>query len=101
MLERKSISTARTPPSGKSRRSVCPNGATLYTRKPPSAPHATHSKFWLKHTLRSACGGAGAFEVLHKEKYTAGFKPSSQTMTFHSEKFPTWASELAGYPIAS
>ena len=31
-------------------------------------------------TAWRALGGAGAFEVLHKEKYTAGFKPSSETM---------------------
>ena len=43
-------------------------------------------------TAWRALGGAGAFEVLHKEKYTAGFKPSSATMQFNSEKFPTWAS---------
>ena len=47
-------------------------------------------------TAWRALGGAGAFEVLHKEKYTAGFKPSSQTMTFNSEKFPTWASTATG-----
>ena len=47
-------------------------------------------------TAWRALGGAGAFEVLHKEKYTAGFKPSSQTMTFNSEKFPTWASNAQG-----
>ena len=47
-------------------------------------------------TAWRALGGAGAFEVLHKEKYTAGFKPSSETMKFNSEKFPTWASTATG-----
>lgn len=47
-------------------------------------------------TAWRALGGAGAFEVLHKEKYTAGFKPSSATMQFNSEKFPTWASTATG-----
>ena len=43
-----------------------------------------------------ALGGAGAFEVLHKEKYTAGFKPTNEKMTYNSEKFPTWASTATG-----
>ena len=43
-----------------------------------------------------ALGGAGAFEVLHKEKYTAGFKPAKEQMPFNSEKFPTWASTATG-----
>ena len=29
-------------------------------------------------TAWRALGGAGAFEVLHKEKYTAGFKPTNE-----------------------
>ena len=43
-----------------------------------------------------ALGGAGAFEVLHREKYTAGFKPTNEKMSFNSEKFPTWASTATG-----
>ena len=38
----------------------------------------------------------GAFEVLHKEQYTAGFKPTNEKMSFNSEKFPTWASNAQG-----
>ena len=47
-------------------------------------------------TAWRALGGAGAFEVLHKEKYTAGFKPTNEKMSFNSEKFPTWASTATG-----
>ena len=47
-------------------------------------------------TAWRALGGAGAFEVLHKEKYTAGFKPTNEKMTYNSEKFPTWASTATG-----
>ena len=44
----------------------------------------------------AGAGGAGAFEVLHKEQYTAGFKPTNEKMSFNSEKFPTWASTATG-----
>ena len=47
-------------------------------------------------TAWRALGGAGAFEVLHKEQYTAGFKPTNEKMSFNSEKFPTWASTATG-----
>ena len=47
-------------------------------------------------TAWRALGGAGAFEALHKEKYTAGFKPTNEKMTYNSEKFPTWASTATG-----
>ena len=47
-------------------------------------------------TAWRALGGAGAFEVLHKEQYTAGFKPTNEKMSFNSEKFPTWASNAQG-----
>ena len=46
-------------------------------------------------TAWRALGGAGAFEVLHKEQYTAGFKPTNEKMSFNSEKFPAWASTAA------
>ena len=34
--------------------------------------------------------------MLLKEKYTAGFKPTNEKMSFNSEKFPTWASTATG-----
>jgi len=47
-----------------------------------------------------ALGGAGAFEVLHKEQYRVGFLPSSAQATFNSAKFPQWASAAAGAVVA-
>ena len=47
-------------------------------------------------TAWRALGGSGAFEVLRKEKYTAGFKATPVDMKFNSEKFPPWASPSTG-----